>query len=292
MITRRCTQRQYLLRPDPETNNAFLYCLIVAAQKYEVDVLDFIQMSNHLHDAIFDRLGNAPAFYEHFHKLLAKCVNALRGRWENVFASEQVCVVHLATVEDLIEKLVYIATNPVKAGLVARVEDWPGASGFRALMNGTVLRATRPKHFFAEDGVMPAEVSMQLRIPPELGDHDAIVAAVKLRVAQVEQDEARKRAASGRRVLGRYAVLRQSWRDSPTSREPRRTLRPTFAARSRWALLEAIQRKREFLTDYRAARVAVLAGAPAYFPFGTYWLRRFVGVAVAPSPTTTIQENS
>ena len=31
MVTRRCTQRQFLLRPDAETNNAFLYCLGVAA---------------------------------------------------------------------------------------------------------------------------------------------------------------------------------------------------------------------------------------------------------------------
>jgi hypothetical protein len=39
MITRRCTQRQFLLRPDPATNNAFTYCLIEAAQQCEVDVL-------------------------------------------------------------------------------------------------------------------------------------------------------------------------------------------------------------------------------------------------------------
>lgn len=284
MINRRCTQRQNLLRPDPETNNAFLYCLIVAAQKYEVDILDFIQMSNHLHDGIFDRHGNGPAFYEHFHKLLAKCVNALRGRWENVFSSEQVCVVRLETTEELIDKLVYIATNPVVAGLVARVEDWPGASGYRALVNGTILRAKRPRHFFSKRGTMPAEVSMQLRIPPELGDHDAIVAEVKARVEQVELKEARKRAQSGKRVLGRYAVLRQSWRDSPTSREPRRNLRPTFVARSLWALVERAQRKRAWEAEYKRCRVALVAGESVAFPYGTYWLRRYAGVVVDSAP--------
>ena len=39
MITRRCTQRQFLLRPVPATNNAFTYCLIEAAQRCEIDVL-------------------------------------------------------------------------------------------------------------------------------------------------------------------------------------------------------------------------------------------------------------
>jgi putative transposase len=33
MITRRCTQRQFLLRPDSATNNAFMYCLAVATQR-------------------------------------------------------------------------------------------------------------------------------------------------------------------------------------------------------------------------------------------------------------------
>lgn len=282
MLTRRCTQRQFLLRPDPETNNAFIYCLAVAAHRYDMTIINFVQMSNHLHDAIYDREGVAPAFYEHFHKLLARCVNALRGRWENFFAAGQTSVVRCETQDALIDKLVYIATNPVNDGLVERVDDWPGASGYRALLEGKTLRATRPRHFFAEDGDMPEEVTLEVAIPRELGDRETILATVEARVAQVEAEEARKRAESGKRVLGRYAILRQSWRDSPTSKEPRRGLRPTIAARNLWARLEAIQRKRDFAAAYRHARRALLAGEPIPFPFGTYALRRFVGVVVAP----------
>jgi putative transposase len=281
MVTRRCTQRQFLLRPHKDTNNAFIYCLAVAAKKYEIDVIDFVQMSNHLHDAVFDRHGRGPAFYEHFHKLLAKCMNATLGRWENFFSSEQVNVVRLETRDALIDKLVYIATNPVKDGLVENVDDWPGASGYRALMEGRPLRATRPKKFFAKNGRMPAEITLHLTIPPELGDREEILAEVRARVGAVEKLEARKRAETGQKVLGRYAVMRQSWRDSPSSREPRRGLRPTIAARSLWARLEAIQRKREFVAQYRAARHALIAGLPALpFPYGTYWLAQFVGVPV------------
>ncbi|HEY5945106.1 MAG TPA: hypothetical protein VIV40_06430 [Kofleriaceae bacterium] len=270
-----------MLRPHKDTNNAFIYCLAVAANKYEIDVMDFIQMSNHLHDAIFDRHGNGPAFYEHFHKLLAKCMNAMLGRWENFFSSQQVNVVRLETRAALVDKLVYIATNPVNDGLVEHVDEWPGARGYRALMRGEPLRATRPKKFFAEDGTMPKEVTLRLTIPPELGDRDEILAEVRARVAAVETAAARKRAETGQKVLGRYAVMRQSWRDSPTSREPRRRLSPTIAARNLWARLEAIQRKREFIAQYRAARQALLAGMPAVFPYGTYWLSRFVRVAIA-----------
>jgi REP element-mobilizing transposase RayT len=283
MLTRRCTQRQFLLRPDRETNNAFIYCLAVAAQRYGIAVLNFVQMSNHLHDLIYDRFGTAPAFYEHFHKLLARCINAFRGRWENFFATEQTSVVRCETQDALIDKLVYIATNPVNDDLVERVDDWPGASGYRALLEQTPLRATRPRHFFAEDGDMPEEVTLELVIPPELGDREQILAAVQARVADVEAEHARKRATTGKQVVGRYAILRQSWRDSPSSREPRRGLRPTIATRSLWARLEAIQRKREFIAASRMARRALLARSPIPFPFGTYRLRHLVGVEVTPS---------
>ena len=51
LITRRCTKRQFLLRPAPATNNAFLYCLIAAALRCQIDVLLPCAMSSHYHAA-------------------------------------------------------------------------------------------------------------------------------------------------------------------------------------------------------------------------------------------------
>jgi hypothetical protein len=62
LITRRCNQRQFLLRPDTATNNAFLYCLIAAALRCEVDVLLPCAMSNHYHAVIYDRAGRYSEF--------------------------------------------------------------------------------------------------------------------------------------------------------------------------------------------------------------------------------------
>jgi hypothetical protein len=39
LITRRCTQRTLLMRPDAETNNAFIYCLAYAAERCGIEVL-------------------------------------------------------------------------------------------------------------------------------------------------------------------------------------------------------------------------------------------------------------
>ena len=75
LITRRCTQRDFLLRPDAATNNAFLYCLIAAALRCEIEVLLPCAMSNHYHAVIYDRVGRYPEFLEHFHKLVARSQN-------------------------------------------------------------------------------------------------------------------------------------------------------------------------------------------------------------------------
>ena len=62
LITRRCSQRQFLLRPDTATNNAFLYCLIDAALRCEIDVLLPCTMSNYYHAVIYDHVGRYPEF--------------------------------------------------------------------------------------------------------------------------------------------------------------------------------------------------------------------------------------
>jgi len=281
MITRRCTQRQFLLRPDDETNNAFLYCLATAAQRCNITVLLTCAMSNHHHTVIFDRDGTVPAFTEHFHKLLAKCQNAWRGRWENLWASEQACVVHLVDPDDVMHKLVYVATNPVKDRLVERVHHWPGVNGLAALLGGHTLHATRPRHFFRPNGPMPAAVTLTFTLPPELGDPESLRNALRAQVAAIEAASAAERMRTGARVLGRRAILRQPWRAGPASLEPRRNLRPRLAARSQWARIEAIRRNRDFLAAYRDARAHWLGGAVVPFPVGTYWLRRFAHVPIA-----------
>jgi len=282
MITRRCTQRLFLLRPDAETNNAFVYCLAEAAQRFNIDVILPSVMSNHHHTVVFDRHGNINEFVEHFHKMFAKCQNAIRGRWENLFASEPGSKITLTRPSDVLAKIVYAATNPVKDFLVDTVAHWPGVNGLYPLLDDRPMLACRPTKFFRANGPMPAEVSLRLVIPPELGDPDDVRRILRERVDKIERHFSARRARTGRRVLGRQRVLRQSWRDSPSSVEPRRNLRPRVAARNTWARVEALRRNDEFVAAYRTARAAWLRGLPVVFPAGTYWLRRFANLQVAP----------
>ena len=189
-------------------------------------------------------------------------------------------MVKLVGRDAVLDKLVYTATNPVLDDLVDRVHHWPGVHGLAALLNGRRLRAARPLHFFRRDGAMPEELEMVLTIPPELGPASDVVAELRDRVRAVENERVAERQRTGRRILGRRAVLAQSWRERPTTCEPRRNLRPQVASRSRWARIEALVRNRTFAAEYADARQRWRAGASAMFPPGTYWLQRFASVPV------------
>jgi putative transposase len=285
MITRRCTQRQFLMRPDPETNNAFIYCLAEAAAEFDIDLVFTMANTNHHHTGIYDREGVFPAFIERFHKLFAKCLNSLRGRSENFWSSEQTSAVRLVDPAAILDKMIYALTNPVKDDLVARADEWPGVSALEAITQNRPLTAERPKHFFRKAGRMPPRVCLKFVRPPgfENLSPEEFANLVIENVRQVEQRCAEDRRRRGVRVLGREGVLRQDWRASPKSQEERSGINPRFAARSRWSRIEALQRNRAFREEYAAAREAFLSGArDVVFPAGTYWLRRFARVTCRP----------
>ena len=73
---------------------------------------------------------------------------------------------------------------------------------------------------------------------------------------------------------------------------PAAQLRPRVAARSKWARIDVLLRNKLWRSEYNAARAAFRAGRPAVFPYGTYWLRKYANVTVAPPhPVATIHLN-
>jgi REP element-mobilizing transposase RayT len=282
-VTRNCTHDQFLLHPDEETVNAVIYCFVAAAQRHGIGVIALMHMSNHLHYQVHDPLGKLPDFTRDFHRNLAKCINVRLDRKESLFATEQGNVVELIARGDMLAKLVYILTNPVKDGLVATVEEWPGAQTWTALRDNLPLRATRPRYYFDDDGDMPEEVEMYLTIPSRLGDREVLVAELEKRIRRVETNVQAARRARNRGFLGRAGVLAQSHRGFPKRRRPPRDIRPTFACKDTELRLATIAKRQHFIEDYRAASKALRAASPIPFPYGTYWFVRFAGMPVVQS---------
>jgi putative transposase len=289
LISRRCTQRQFLLRPTKQTRQIYEYCLAEAAARFDVLLIGWLAMTNHHHSKVHDRAGNLPAFLAHLHKMIAKALNAHWGRWENLFAAEQVCVTKCVGTSDALDKLVYVLTNPITAGLVDKVRDWPGASSLDFL-DGGERTVFRPKGFFREGGRMPEAVTLRAQPPPEWTHRAADWASlVRAKVARTEEAAREARARTGQRILGRKAVRRLSAFDRPSTVAPRRRLRPFIACRDRARRVAALHELREFRAAYRAARDAFVAGAAdVLFPAGTY-LFRLLGArcATALGPPAT-----
>ncbi len=282
MVTRRCSERRFFLRPDEGTNNAFIYCLALAAKRAKVQITFSVALSNHHHTGIHDPDGNFPIFTEHFHGLLARCQNAHLGRFEGFWSSEPTSVVHLVEPNDILEKMTYAFTNPTAANLVDTVEEWPGVTTFEATLSGGHITAVRPKHFFRDDGDMPEVVSLDIARPhgfQDLGQSEW-TNIVTERVRAKEADYRQRRAVKGITVLGRERILAQSPSHSPESHAPRFQMNPRVAAKSKWARIEALLRNRGFVEKYRDAFLGHMAGvANVVFPFGTYWMRKFAKVA-------------
>ena len=54
LVTRRCIQRQFLLRPSPFVNQVLLYCMGLAQQRSGVAIHAVCAMSSHLHITVTD----------------------------------------------------------------------------------------------------------------------------------------------------------------------------------------------------------------------------------------------
>ena len=281
-MTRRCTQRQLLLRPSDASSRLFLFILAVAARRFGVRVHAFCVLSSHYHLVVTDPDARLPAFGQYLDSLVARATNSILGRWESFWAPSSYSAVALATPADVLDKTAYVLANPVAAGLVRNGRDWPGLWSAPEQIGVAPLLATRPAEFFRANGAMPEEVELELTVPPGFDSaeefRDQLVAALELREEQAAKDA----AARGSDLLGSAGVLRQKATTRPPPCEPRRNLNPRVAARDKWKRVEVLARLSEFLTEYREAWCARRAGQlDAVFPHGTYMMRVLHGAPCA-----------
>ncbi|ABS26525.1 protein of unknown function DUF1568 [Anaeromyxobacter sp. Fw109-5] len=105
LVTRRCAQRQFLLRPSAVVNEVFLYVLAVAAERFGVLVHAFCVLSNHFHLVVTDPDAQLPAFEQYLDSLVARALNASLGRWEAFWAPSSYSAVALVSPEDVLDSL-------------------------------------------------------------------------------------------------------------------------------------------------------------------------------------------
>ena len=281
LVSRRCTQQQFLLLPSAMANRVFMYCLAFAAQTTGVVVHAACVMSNHYHLVVSDPHGLLPLFVQILNMYVAKCMNAHYGRWENFFASGvQTSFVRLETTDAILDKMAYTIANPVEAGLVRRSGAWPGVNLWRP----GKYKVLRPQVFFDPNGAMPKSLKLEIRpIPhPEVSTIRESLELVGQAIAEREKVLRKKRKEVRGTYLGVDRVLAQKPTQTPWSKAPRRRLSPRIAVRDKWRRIEALQRLKSFCSDYRDAFERWRAGdREVEFPAGVYLMRVRHGVKVA-----------
>lgn len=273
LVTRRCSERRFFLRPSRKTTAIFHYLLGAIAERYGILIHAFCVLSNHYHLVLTDPGARLPEFHRDLDALIARAVNCSLGRWEALWDPDSYSAVKLEGAQTILEKMAYVLANPVAAGLVRRAAEWPGLWSDPKLLGGEALSIDRPREFFRANGPLPAIARLQLTPPPGFEASDLAETLSRL-LAEAEDRAAAALADAGRSFLGVARVLAQSPHARAAANERRRGLNPRIASRNSWKRIEALARLKEFGSAYRDALGAWRAGLrDALFPPGT-WLMR------------------
>ena len=285
LVTRRCTQRQFLLLPSEIVAQVFMYCLAVAAALSGVEVHGFAVLSNHYHLLVSDPEARLPVFLHWLNMHVSKLLNVKYRRGETLWSSAPPSVVRLEDAADVLDKLVYTITNPVSSLLVRRASRWPGLLSLPQDLLVRTYEAERPDFFFREEGPTPVKAALTLTKPPalrHLSDED-YRALVSEKVREREERIQKEAKDAGDRFLGLRKLRKQCTTDTPGSARPSRALNPRLACKDKWRRIEALRRLVGFGEAYRQAFRAWVQGIRSVcFPHGTYAMRVYHGASCAP----------
>jgi REP element-mobilizing transposase RayT len=267
LVTTRCHQARFLLRPEPAIHEAVLEWLTRTQRAYPgVHLFGLCVMSNHLHLLVRDTQGELAAWASYLLGNLARSVNAIRERcgvvFERRYSAEPV-------LDDaaLLDRLAYLVTNPVNAGLCDQSRHWPGLvlwtrTGEPDLheVSWVGRKAYRSARYRARQrGQAPPDPdAFRVRgtlaihpLPTEIGSSSEGRCEIAEAIAAREHELAADRRRSGRPAMTRREVLAQDWQAAP--RRPKRSPRPPCHTTERSLRKAFIEGFREFVGAFREA---------------------------------------
>ena len=287
LVTRRCVDRQFLLTPRGKIADLFGYALAKSLKTHGVELHGVMAMPNHWHGLMTDPHGVIDMCARDTGSLSARSLNAHYGRCESLWSSQGLSLVRLEGPEDVMDKLVYMTMNPVKAGLVERPSDWPGLRTLPSSLLHRPKLIKRPRTSFYARSKLPEEVELEVTIPPQFAHlgKEEFVRQYEERVEREVEALRAERKREGKSVKGAHAVMRQRRDGKPKTREVHRGRDPVIACKDKERRLHAIGVERTFRRDYRDAWMRQAAGEKdVIFPAGTLLMARLHGVLCERAP--------
>lgn len=287
LVTRRCKDRRFFLRPSKSTNSIVTYLLGIAASRYQLQFHGWVAMSNHIHLVLTDVGARLPDAMHFLILQTSKAVGAEIGRWGGFWEDGRYSRVELIGTPAIIAKIAYTVTNPVAAGRVRHAKDWPGVTSANWTF-GEARKIRKPNSRYLSGKDWEALVTLELVPPPGLSAAQAttlVQARVRSREKAMERLLRMRRRQSANHTVegptkfaGLQRILAQDPFAAPETREKRRRLNPTFASTDKQARKDAAERKRAFEVAYRRALEAWRNGdRNVEWPPGTWAMVRHHG---------------
>ncbi len=232
-------------------------------------------MSNHPHMLLTDQTGKRSDFMQQLFSNSARKRNLQLKRRENLWSAGEPGDMAVLDLEEIVDRVLYIAMQPVAAGLVEKVEDW---TGFQILPRhwGKTMSFDRPD-LCGDD--MPATVEFTPMPPPgfEKFPLEDVIKFFEHLISEKEKSYAKKRKGP---VLGIEICEAMNPFYSPKTPAPMRTLNPRFCGSDRKLIIRAIIRQKRFNGLHRASRLAFRKGSRSVvFPAGTVQMAGLAGVS-------------
>ena len=112
---------------DGEDRETWLRIFAAVCARYDWVCHAWCQMTNHYHIVVETRAGNLAAGMRQLNGVYTQSVNRRHGRVGHVFQGRYKAIL-VERDSYLLELARYVVLNPVRAGLVADLADWPWSS--------------------------------------------------------------------------------------------------------------------------------------------------------------------
>jgi REP element-mobilizing transposase RayT len=281
-VTTRTLQSRLLLTPSPELNRIVIGTLARASRLHKVGVVAFACLGNHYHLlAWVDDAEQLARFMNLFNSKVAREVARLTD-WEDKIWSRRYDGIVVSNEEAAqVARLTYLLGNGCKEDLVAKIEEWPGVHCGPALISGAPLQGVwishtqeyharqrgeklDPQTFEESETLTFVPLPCWEHLSPE--QYRRQIAALVQSVEAAAEEQRRK---TGKKPLGREAILRQD----PTAK-PQHTKKspaPRFHAFRAAVRRDLYGFYAEFVAAFRTAAEKLKSGIrTTAFPIGSF----------------------
>lgn len=228
---------------------------------YGVKLCHFIFMANHVHLVLTVQCPDSIAAFMNYLKTeTGHAINKLRGRRNRTVWVDGYDAVPILTLDDTIEKIAYIYTNPQKANLVEKIEHYPGVSSWEMYtkneLSKEVPRITRPSihpsctvQSLTDESL---EKTTQFTLSPDawmslFGVQKDSISNVNIRIHKriraLEAEHSETRQRQNKKVLGAKRLELQPI-DVPYS--------PSKFSRRMWCICKDLELRKSFINSLKA----------------------------------------